>query len=156
MDNITSQNVKTSMTQEAASRIQSDADRTGTNQDFKARAQSAATRNEKCSWCQKEYPADQAPVNIYLSDYRQLKNICPDCFKRFFNKTKCHMCNKEFYSPTIPKEEICRSCFNQHYSVCPECDTIFNKDNWPYQYCKSCQQRLQGSQYDYDDDEDDD
>lgn len=36
---------KTQMTQEAASRIQSHADRTGTNQDFKSRAQSSGDRN---------------------------------------------------------------------------------------------------------------
>jgi hypothetical protein len=36
---------KTPMTPEAASRIQSDADRTGENQDFKSRAQRAAERN---------------------------------------------------------------------------------------------------------------
>jgi hypothetical protein len=35
------------MTKEAASRIQSRADRTGRNQDFKARAMSAADRNEE-------------------------------------------------------------------------------------------------------------
>lgn len=35
------------MTKEAASRVQSHADRTGTNQDFKARAQSAAAKAEK-------------------------------------------------------------------------------------------------------------
>ena len=35
------------MTQEAAGRIQSHADKTGRNQDFKARAQSAADKNEK-------------------------------------------------------------------------------------------------------------
>jgi len=33
------------MTSEDASRIQSNADRTGTNQDFKSRAQSAAAKN---------------------------------------------------------------------------------------------------------------
>ncbi|WP_255350312.1 hypothetical protein [Methanosarcina sp. 2.H.A.1B.4] len=38
---------KTPMTKEAASRIQSNADKTETNQDFKARAQSAATKNKK-------------------------------------------------------------------------------------------------------------
>jgi hypothetical protein len=32
---------------EAAARIQAHADKTGTNQDFKARAQSAAAKNEK-------------------------------------------------------------------------------------------------------------
>ncbi len=37
---------KTPMTQKDASRIQSGADRKGTNQDFKARAQSAAAKNE--------------------------------------------------------------------------------------------------------------
>lgn len=35
---------KTPMTPEAASRIQSHADRTGTNQDFKARAQAASAQ----------------------------------------------------------------------------------------------------------------
>ena len=35
---------KTPMTPEAAARIQSNADRTGTNQDFKSRAQSAAAK----------------------------------------------------------------------------------------------------------------
>ena len=35
------------MTQEAAGRIQGHADKTGRNQDFKARAQSAADKNEK-------------------------------------------------------------------------------------------------------------
>ncbi len=35
------------MTQEAAGRIQSHADKTGRNQDFKSRAQSAADKNEK-------------------------------------------------------------------------------------------------------------
>jgi len=38
---------KTKMTSEAARRIQSHADRTGRNQDFKSRAMSAAARNEK-------------------------------------------------------------------------------------------------------------
>lgn len=38
---------KKGMTQEAASRIQSHADRTGTNQGFKERAQSAAAKNKK-------------------------------------------------------------------------------------------------------------
>ncbi len=38
---------KEKMTKEAAARIQSNADKTGKNQDFKARAQSAAARNEK-------------------------------------------------------------------------------------------------------------
>ncbi|MDD2778310.1 MAG: hypothetical protein PHS47_00485 [Methanocellales archaeon] len=38
---------KKSMTQQAASRIQSIADKTGKNQDFKARAQSAASKNKK-------------------------------------------------------------------------------------------------------------
>ena len=40
----------TKMTQEAAARIQSHADRTGTNQVFKASAQSAAAKNggKKC------------------------------------------------------------------------------------------------------------
>lgn len=37
---------KSPMTKEAASRIQSAADKTGTNQDFKARAQSAADKKE--------------------------------------------------------------------------------------------------------------
>lgn len=37
---------KGSMNQSAASRIQSHADRTGSNQDFKARAQSAASRRK--------------------------------------------------------------------------------------------------------------
>jgi hypothetical protein len=37
---------KTPMTPEAAARIQSNADRTGTNQDFKARVQTAAAKNE--------------------------------------------------------------------------------------------------------------
>lgn len=37
---------KTNMNQEAASRIQSHADRTQTNQDWKARAQSSAARND--------------------------------------------------------------------------------------------------------------
>lgn len=37
---------KKHMTKEAARRIQSHADRTGTNQDFKDRAQSAADRTE--------------------------------------------------------------------------------------------------------------
>jgi hypothetical protein len=36
---------KKSMTKEATSRIQSHADKTGTNQDFKARAMSAASKN---------------------------------------------------------------------------------------------------------------
>ena len=35
------------MTSEAASRIQSHADRSGRNEDFKGRAQSAASKNEK-------------------------------------------------------------------------------------------------------------
>ena len=35
------------MTQEDASRIQSHADKTGRNQDFKARAQRAAARNQR-------------------------------------------------------------------------------------------------------------
>lgn len=35
------------MTQKDASRIQSHADKTGTNQDFKARAQRAAAKNKK-------------------------------------------------------------------------------------------------------------
>lgn len=38
---------KTPMTKEAASRVQSNADKTGTNQDFKSRAQSAAAKNRK-------------------------------------------------------------------------------------------------------------
>lgn len=38
---------KKSMNQEAASRIQSQADRSGTNQSFKARASSAAAKNNK-------------------------------------------------------------------------------------------------------------
>lgn len=38
---------KTPMTKEATSRIQSHADRTDTNQGFKARAQSAVTKNKK-------------------------------------------------------------------------------------------------------------
>jgi hypothetical protein len=38
---------KTPMTTDATSRIQSHADKTGTNQDFKARAQSAASKNKK-------------------------------------------------------------------------------------------------------------
>ena len=38
---------KEEMTQEDASRIQSHADRTGTNQGFKKRAQSAAAKNKK-------------------------------------------------------------------------------------------------------------
>lgn len=37
---------KTPMTPEAASRIQSNADKTGNNQDFKARAESAAAHNQ--------------------------------------------------------------------------------------------------------------
>ena len=36
---------KTPMTQSDAARIQSQADRSGTNQDFKARAQAAADKN---------------------------------------------------------------------------------------------------------------
>ena len=35
------------MTKEAAERIQSHADKTGTNQDFKARAQSAVAKNKE-------------------------------------------------------------------------------------------------------------
>ena len=35
------------MTSEAASRIQSHADKTGRNQDFKARAQRAAAKNQR-------------------------------------------------------------------------------------------------------------
>lgn len=38
---------KKSMNQEAASRIQSHADRTGTNQSFKARASSTAAKQNK-------------------------------------------------------------------------------------------------------------
>ena len=38
-------NSKTPMTPKDASRIQSTSDRTGTNQDFKSRAQSAAAKN---------------------------------------------------------------------------------------------------------------
>ncbi len=38
---------KSGMTKEAAVRIQSAADKSGTNQDFKARAMSAAAKNEK-------------------------------------------------------------------------------------------------------------
>jgi len=38
---------KNSMTAEAAARIQSHADRTGTNQEFKARAQSAAAKDSE-------------------------------------------------------------------------------------------------------------
>ncbi len=38
---------KEAMTKEAAARIQSHADKTGTNQDFKARAQSAASKSKK-------------------------------------------------------------------------------------------------------------
>jgi hypothetical protein len=38
---------KTPMTKEAASRIQSNADKTGKNEGFKERAQSAATKNKK-------------------------------------------------------------------------------------------------------------
>ena len=37
----------TPMTKEAARRIQSAADESGTNQDFKARAQAAADKNEE-------------------------------------------------------------------------------------------------------------
>ena len=37
---------KTPMTSDAAARIQSHADRTGQNQDFKSRAQSAANRHQ--------------------------------------------------------------------------------------------------------------
>ena len=37
---------KTKMTPKAASRIQSHADKTGKNQDFKARAQSSAAKNQ--------------------------------------------------------------------------------------------------------------
>ena len=44
----------TPMTPEAASRIQSHADKTGTNQDFKARAQSAAEKNTTGSATDKE------------------------------------------------------------------------------------------------------
>jgi len=40
-------NNSNSMTQKAASRIQSHADKSGTNQDFKARAQSSASKNQK-------------------------------------------------------------------------------------------------------------
>ncbi|WP_316558503.1 hypothetical protein [Methanimicrococcus hongohii] len=38
---------KTPMTQKAASRIQSSADKSGSNQGFKARAQSAASKSQK-------------------------------------------------------------------------------------------------------------
>lgn len=38
---------KSSMTSETASKIQSNADKTGTNQDFKSRAMSAASKNKK-------------------------------------------------------------------------------------------------------------
>jgi len=38
---------KTKMSKKAARRIQSHADKTGKNQDFKARAMSAADKNEK-------------------------------------------------------------------------------------------------------------
>ncbi|MGQ4876401.1 MAG: hypothetical protein ACP6IY_20245 [Promethearchaeia archaeon] len=38
---------KSKMNSKAASRIQSHADRTGRNQDFKARAQRAASKNKK-------------------------------------------------------------------------------------------------------------
>jgi len=38
---------KKSMTKEAAARIQAHADKTGTNQDFKARAQRAAAKKEE-------------------------------------------------------------------------------------------------------------
>ena len=38
---------KTPMTADDARRIQSNADKTGTNKEFKARAQSAADRNKK-------------------------------------------------------------------------------------------------------------
>jgi hypothetical protein len=38
---------KGSMTSEASSRIQSNADKTGTNQGFKSRAMSAASKNQK-------------------------------------------------------------------------------------------------------------
>lgn len=40
-----SKDTKTPMTPEAAARIQSHADRTGSNQDFKGRAQSSAAQN---------------------------------------------------------------------------------------------------------------
>jgi hypothetical protein len=38
---------KSPMTSEAARRIQSNADKTGTNQDFKSRAMSSAAKNKK-------------------------------------------------------------------------------------------------------------
>ena len=40
---------KTKMTEKAARRIQSHADKTGKNQDFKSRAQSSAAKNENKS-----------------------------------------------------------------------------------------------------------
>jgi len=39
--------MSTKMTQKDASRIQSNADKTGTNQGFKSRAQSSAVKNKK-------------------------------------------------------------------------------------------------------------
>ncbi|KAI8148500.1 hypothetical protein BJV82DRAFT_663866 [Fennellomyces sp. T-0311] len=47
MDKSSAEQTKTPMTQDAASRIQSHADRTGTNQGFKSSAQSAADKNAK-------------------------------------------------------------------------------------------------------------
>lgn len=53
--------MKRSMTQEDAARIQSHADRTGKNQDFKARAQSAAARTSAESANRSQRPETRRP-----------------------------------------------------------------------------------------------
>lgn len=55
------EHMKRSMTQEDAARIQSHADRTGKNQDFKARAQSAAARTKAESVNQSQRPKINQP-----------------------------------------------------------------------------------------------
>lgn len=56
---------KTPMTPDAASRIQSHADRTGDNQDFKSRAQSAASRRQ--SEAEPARPSSEPPSRIEVN-----------------------------------------------------------------------------------------
>ncbi|WP_440944914.1 hypothetical protein ACSAZL_12180 [Methanosarcina sp. T3] len=85
---------------EAATKIQSHADKTNTNQDFKSRVQSAAAKNEnelfvkKCEYCGDSYTVHRIENKKYI-------NCCIKCKLGFLkdideNKRRCDECKEQY------------------------------------------------------------
>lgn len=87
---------------EAAVRIQSHADKTNTNQDFKSRAQSVAAKNEnellekQCQHCENSY-------TIHHIENEKYVDCCIKCKVKFLreletNRKRCEECREQYPS----------------------------------------------------------